>query len=218
MGYQEIQIQHGLNLVALNFDVLGDQPQDIQTFLKGDFTAGDEIMFWSETDSVYGERYTYRDQTYVNGVPNGPGWADKMYAPATREIKPGEAFWISRAGEAMTVVVAGSVTLSDQVITCDSALSLKGLTFPVDVRINDDIITENAVAGDEIMMYSNAENAYVRYVYRDMTYNGSTPAGPAWADKFYQRVNDTIPSGTGFWVASQTPGLTMTVKAPAVNE
>ena len=201
-----------MSLLSASFNGLDGATNDIQSFLKGDFVDGDELMF---LDGSGYTRYFYRTVTVVDGKAGPAGWADVNYNRVSREIGAGESFWINSMSD-KELLVAGAVSGVDQQIECSPGMNMLGVAFPVDVNLNDIVLT-NVRDGDELMLHVPG-SGYVRYFYRTVTVVDGT-AGPAgWADANYNRVDAVIPKGAGFWISSTGENLMLTIKSPILKK
>ena len=106
VGYQNIAINPGFNLIAFNFQPLdGTENISIQNFIgnKNDLVAGaapataDQIQVW---DGSKFTAYFYRayKATNPNKFTLGPAWVsvDALGTPTTDTISAGKGFWYAR--------------------------------------------------------------------------------------------------------------------------
>ena len=115
VGYQNIDIKPGFNMIAFNFQPLEGEGISIQDFIanKEDLVAGnspnlaDQIQVWNGTEfAIYFYR-AYNEKRF----PNGPAWVKNTAAttPTTDTIPAGKGFWFARpAGKAEGTVTEAS--------------------------------------------------------------------------------------------------------------
>lgn len=220
VGYTQLELKQGLNLVSCSFDGLDSKAQhDLQDFFSGPLEEGDEIMFY-DADSGY-TTYRYSHTLWdadFNPVAR-PGWGDSDYIVASRPVVAGDAFWLN-VKSAKTLTVAGRVRVTDQTIQCKPGLNLIAAAFPVPVDVNTDLSVSTLSPGDTLKTYLSAEEsgAYKSYVY-DYLYDSETfeqTKTPMWGTLDYLTTDVIIPKNASFWISVQKP-TTITIKAPKTH-
>ena len=225
MGYQNIAINPGFNMIAFNFQPM-DNDQDnisIQDFIgnKADLVAGttagtsDQIQVW---DGTKFSTYFYRQ--YKSNNPNkftlGPAWV-RTDAPTTvtaDTVKRGTGVWFARptTAEAGTITVSGAINAASKTHDILAGFNMISSAFPCDFKLNDgpiDWAACGAVAGttagtsDQIQVWDGSK--FSTYFYRQYKSNNPNKftLGPAWVrtDAPTTVTPDTIPAGKGFWYA-----------------
>ena len=138
VGYEKITLNYGLNMVGVNFTIVGAQnggaklsqvvPDSNATGVdwEGDWSRGTTLMIWNGSDYVGGRYYWTGevpdwaqeeqkeelglDDTYVyNNI-----WVDNNWMPVDPDLVIGNAFWIQDSAQALgatkcKVTIAGEV-------------------------------------------------------------------------------------------------------------
>ncbi len=217
VGYQNIDIKPGFNMIAFNFQPLEGEGVSIQDFVanKEDLVAGnspnlaDQIQVWNGTEFAI---YFYRAYN-ANRFPDGPAWVKNTAAttPTTDAVPTGSGVWFARPTTAVEgeITVSGKITTESGLHTIKPGFNMISSAFPTEMALNDGAIDWEAcgaVAGnspnlaDQIQVWNGTEFAI--YFYR--AYNANRfPDGPAWVKNTAATTPtaDTIPAGKGFWYA-----------------
>ena len=208
VGYAEVEMRPGMQIVASGFSGLAEDTIDIQE-LVGDFAPGDEILF-RDASGAY-QRYgyylnTYSDESYSEDL--GAGWADAAQIRVKLPIGAGTAFWFNNGAKQTetTVVFSGKVNLGAQEIPCETGLNM--VAFPVPIAVDlASVELHGSAVGTELLLY-RADGKYERYAYYESTYADETygqDLGPGWADTAQVRANVTISACEGFWLIAKGP-------------
>lgn len=219
VGYQNIDIKPGFNMIAFNFQPLEGEGISIQDFVanKEDLVAGsgtsvaDQIQVW---DPVKNEFTVYFYRAKSGRFSAGPAWV-KSTAPtvATADVvQPGSGVWFARPKTAMasTITVSGKITTESNTHEIQQGFNMISSAFPVDMPLNNGPIDWEAcgaVAGagtsvaDQIQVWNPETEEFAVYFYRAKS--GRFSAGPAWVKSTAPTVAtaDTISAGKGFWFA-----------------
>lgn len=225
VGYQNITINPGFNMIAFNFQPM-DNDQDnisIQDFVqnKADLVAGtsagtsDQIQVWDGTKFTV---YFYR--MYKSNNPNkftlGPAWvaSSSATAPTTDTIKRGSGVWFARPTDkdAGVITVSGAINSTSKTHDILAGFNMISSAFPCDFKFNGGAIDWEAcgaVAGtsagtsDQIQVWDGSK--FTVYFYRQYKSNNPNKftLGPAWvaSSSATAPTTDTIPAGKGFWYA-----------------
>ena len=227
VGYQNIDIKPGFNMIAFNFQPLEGEGVSIQDFvadkeaLVAGYTMGtsDQIQVWDPQTKTF---TTYFYRAYKANNPNkftaGPAWVKTSAAttPTTDTIECGTGVWFSRPTTATegSITVSGKIGIDVAVHTIDLGFNMISSAFPADMPLNDGPIDWQAcgaVAGytmgtsDQIQVWDAETKSFTTYFYR--AYKANNPnkftAGPAWVKTSAATTptTDTIPTGVGFWYA-----------------
>ena len=227
VGYQNIDIKPGFNMIAFNFQPLTGEGVSIQDFVadKEALVAGinasyaDQIQVWDPATSTF-TTYFYRAYKATNPgkFTLGPAWvkASDASKPTTDTIPTGSGVWFARPTTATEgeITVSGKITATAGLHTIEPGFNMISSAFPVDMALNDGAIDWEAcgaVAGinasyaDQIQVWDPDTKTFTTYFYRayKATNPGKFTLGPAWvkASEASKPTTDTIPAGKGFWYA-----------------
>ena len=224
VGYQNIAINPGFNMIAFNFQPLdGTENISIQDFVqnKDVLVAGtgagtsDQIQVWDGSKfSVY--FYKAYKASNPGKFTYGPAWVSTTAAstPTTDTITRGSGVWFARptTSEAGSITVSGSINATAKTHDIAAGFNMISSAFPTDMALNNgpiDWVTCGAVAGtgagtsDQIQVWDGSK--FSVYFYK--AYKASNPGkftyGPAWVSTTAASTptTDTIPAGKGFWFA-----------------
>ena len=219
VGYQNIDIKPGFNMIAFNFQPLTGEGVSIQDFVadKEALVAGagtsvaDQIQVW---DPVKNEFTVYFYRAKSNRFSVGPAWV-KVGATTTATadvIQPGSGVWFARpkTATASTITVSGKITTESNTHEIQPGFNMISSAFPVDMPLNNGPIDWEAcgaVAGagtsvaDQIQVWDPETEEFTVYFYRAKSNRFSI--GPAWVKvgATTTATADTIPAGKGFWFA-----------------
>ncbi len=227
VGYQNIDIKPGFNMIAFNFQPLEGEGVSIQDFVanKEDLVAGytigtsDKIQVWDPATATF-TVYFYRayKATNPNKFLSGPAWVKTTAAttPTTDTILAGSGVWFARPDTAAEgeITVSGKITTESNTHEIQPGFNMISSAFPTDMALNDGAIDWEAcgaVAGytigtsDKIQVWDSETKTFTTYFYR--AYKATNPnkflLGPAWVKSSAATVptTDTIPAGMGFWYA-----------------
>lgn len=211
VGYTTFTTSAGMNLVSITFNGVDGKAASIHDILSGKFADGDRILFYNTTTGDYDSCY-YWDEVYVGDDCVGAGWGDGEQTKSTLTIAPGTAFWL-KTKTATTVTVAGSVKVDAQTLACEPGMNLVGLSFPVALDLNKDLVSENLSDRDQVLIYDTQKGDYNRYYFWDEVYVGDDCVGKGWGDSEQTKVSATIPAGVGFWLKS-AKSVNFTINSP----
>ena len=213
VGYTQIELKEGLNLVACSFEPLqASEGADIQDFLKGAFEYNDTVLFYGPsgyTTYYYTPALWGKDWEEL-GIA---GWGDANEQIVSRQMAAGDAFWLE-VKTAKTITIAGKVRLIDQTIQCQPGLGLVAVAFPIDIDLSKDVEFSGFTKNDQLMVYADDGN-YETYSYSTNLYDSewNETGKPGWGDLNEQAVEIKIPRNTSFWVSVANPA-TITIKSP----
>ena len=240
VGYQNIAINPGFNMIAFNFQPMDNDKDEIsiQDFVdnKADLVANtapgtsDQIQVW---DGTKFSTYFYR--MYKSNNPGkftlGPAWVstDAATVPTTDTVKRGFGVWFARptTSTAGTITVLGAVNAASKTHDILAGFNMISSAFPCDFKLNEGPIdwaacgaVANTAPGtsDQIQVWDGAK--FTTYFYRMYKSNnpGKFTLGPAWVstDAATAPTTDTIPAGKGFWYArpSTSAAGTLVEKSP----
>ena len=123
VGYQEITLYPGMNMVSINFAKVGDNtgmtldeifPGTTQglTAYRND-GAADYVMVWDSSTQTYPNKYFLYVSRQANDPEKDYTWRVTASAAATQKFKSGTAFWFFKRGDAsVTLKVSGEVEYS----------------------------------------------------------------------------------------------------------
>ena len=239
VGYQNITINPGFNMIAFNFQpVEGGEDISIQDFVqnKGDLVAGatvntsDQIQVWDGTqfDIYY---YKAKKTSGAGKFTDGPAWvkstASTTVTPDT--IKRGAGVWFARPTDkaAGVITVSGSVNAAEKTHDILAGFNMISSAFPCDMLLNNgpiDWATCGAVAGatvntsDQIQLWNGSQFDIYYYKAKKTSGAGKFTDGPAWVKSTASTTvsPDAIPAGKGFWYArpSDKEAGTLVEKSP----
>ena len=222
MGYQNIAINPGFNMIALNFQPLDNTEEiaitnlvaDTSTLVAGQ-SAGtaDQIQVWDGSAFTV---YFYRaNKTTGPKWTKGPGW---VKAGAQSDItgdtlKRGQGVWFARptSAEAGTITISGSVNATAYTHNITTGFNMISSAFPTDMPLNNGpidwagcgaIAGQSAGTADQIQVWDGS--AFTVYFYRaNKTTGPKWTKGPGWVKAGAQSdlTEDSIPAGKGFWYA-----------------
>ena len=219
VGYQNIDIEPGFNMIAFNFQPLEGEGVSIQDFVanKEDLVAGagpanaDQLQVWNPTLNEF-TVYFYRAKS--NRFSIGPAWV-KVGATTTATtdvIQPGSGVWFARpkTATAGAITVSGKITTESNTHEIQPGFNMISSAFPVDMPLNNGPIDWEAcgaVAGagpanaDQIQVWEPETEEFIVYFYRAKSNRFSI--GPAWVKvgATTTATTDTILAGKGFWFA-----------------
>ena len=227
VGYQNIAINPGFNMIAFNFQPMdGSEDIAIADFVqnKDGLIAGtntgdsDQIQVW---DGSAFTTYFYKAKktTMPGKFTQGPAWVKNgaTTTVTTDTIKRGSGVWFARptdkaAGE---ITVSGAVNATAKTHDIGAGFNMISSAFPVEMKLNGgliDWVESGAVAGtntgdsDQIQVWDGS--AFTTYFYKakKTTMPGKFTQGPAWVKNGATTTvsEDTIPAGKGFWYARPT--------------
>ena len=213
VGYNNVDINPGYNMFAVNFKNVGDDAGvAIDDLFPGGgkddtvFTAGtssgnaDYVMVWDNASGEYATYFLY----YVKkgGVAENKYWwlnENGAVKAATQNVKfkNGDAFWFYRRGEKVTATTSGEVELSDvKEIDIKAGYNMIGSFFPSGWTINDDTFyttdywsKSGAVSGtssgtaDYLMVWDNAKNEYDTYFLYYVKKGGTADYKNKWCNE-----------------------------------
>lgn len=224
VGYSELKLEQGNNLLACSFEGLQDEGTDIQSLLRGNFEPNDRIQFFSK-DGTY-ETYTYRSQAIVVedggwSVSDSPAWVDYQGIRASRVVAPGEPFWIN-VKTAKSVTTAGAVSVNPQQLELRAGTNMIAFAYPGGSKGNAEnvnVLEQSKFSNnDTLMVYDANTKGYATYRYRQnpiVMIDGSWEVSktPGWCDYQGQKVDIVISESAGFWVIPAQP-MTLTFDSP----
>ena len=241
VGYTTVTIKPGYNMVAVNFDNLGEDASiSIQDLFPGSeggvYTAGsgaakaDKIMVWNTTVGEYTTYFLYKasrgtsDRDYK--------WVDaaNLSVISNKTFSSGDSFWYySRATEDFDVTIKGLVATEDkQEVDIVPGYNMIGSCFPANFNPNTfDVATwqtSGAIAGsgaakaDKIMVWDAAKGEYTTYFLYKAS-RGTSDRDYQWVDaaSIGEAVNATtevMPAAKGAWYFHRGNGFTMTIDSP----
>ena len=241
VGYTTVTIKPGYNMVAVNFDNLGEDASiSIQDLFPGSeggvYTAGsgaanaDKIMVW---DTSEGEYKTYFLFKAARGTSErNYKWvdADAATVVSNKTFSSGDSFWYySRATADFDVTIKGLVATEDkQEIGIAPGYNMIGSCFPANFNPNTfDAATwqaSGAVAGagaanaDKIMVWDATKGEYKTYILFKAA-RGTSERDYKWVDADAAGVAvdataEVLPSAKGAWYFHRGDGFTMTINSP----
>ena len=200
VGYTEVTLKRGANLIALPFDDLTTDGQgiDVRELLQLTPTNGDTIQYWNGNGF---DILTYRIRSGVGAwYLQGTALSDEQ----TVYIKNGQGFWYtSKAAESVSARFAGRVALSGQVIEAPQGLSLIGPPMPTEYNLAD--IQFDGIGNGSTIQYWN----YETLSFDILTYRVRSGVG-AWYSQGAALTAYTIPAAVGFWFNSKSGTTTIT--------
>lgn len=187
VGYTEVTIKPGFNLLAIPFDALDSEDgTPITEVISGSPKNGDTIQYWNGVRLVL--------VTYLNGWRNGDG----VY------LKPGQGFWYnSKDSVDKTFHVRGKIAAtSDQTIVLETAgMYLIGPTIPKAYTLSE-ISFSNIQNGSTIQYWDTNETPkrlrIITYIAGRWLLNGTSAAD-----------HEILPT-EGFWFNAKGAGTTIT--------
>jgi hypothetical protein len=238
VGYQNIEVKPGFNMIAFNFQPVtgsGAEAFYITNFVGNTSaliagsgaTSSDQIQVWDPATAAFSV-YFYRAKS--NRFPAGPAWV-KTTAGSTvtaDTIPTGAGVWFARPDTApatANLTVSGEVGASAHTHTIASGFNMISSAFPVDMALNGGAIDwaacgavagSGATSSDQIQVWDATTQTFTVYFYRAKS--NRFPAGPAWVNTTAgsTATTDTIPAGKGFWYArpSTSAAGTLTETSP----
>ena len=241
VGYQDITINPGFNMIAFNFQPIdGSENISIQSFVgnKSDLVAGtgaansDQIQVWDGSAFTV---YFYRQykSTNPNKFTLGPAWVKNgaITAPTTDTIPRGSGVWFARptTSAAGVIKVSGAVNAAPKTHDIAAGFNMISSAFPATFALNNgpiDWVKCGAVSGtaqansDQIQVWDGSK--FDIYFYRQ--YKSTNPnkftLGPAWVKvgAIGTPTTDTVTRGSGVWFARpETAAAGVTTVSGAVN-
>ena len=221
VGSQNIEVKPGFNMIALNFQPIGNAAafaitglvQNVGALIAGGAAGNsDQIQVWDPSTKEF-TGYFYR--AYSSRFTAGPGWV-KSGATGTitsDTIPAGAGVWFARpttAPATATLILSGEVGATAFTHNIASGFNMISSAFPVDIKLNGgpiDWATCGAIAGgaagnsDQIQVWDPTTQEFTGYFYR--AYSSRFTAGPAWVKSGAtgSATTDSIPAGKGFWYA-----------------
>ena len=227
VGYQNIAINPGFNMIAFNFQPMdGTEDIKIADFVqnKDELVAGtntgdsDQIQVWDgSTFTTY--FYKAKKTTMPGKFTQGPAWVKNGATTTitTDTIKRGSGVWFARptdktAGE---ITVSGAVNAASKTHDIGAGFNMISSAFPVAMKLNGgliDWVESGAIAGtntgdsDQIQVWDGSTFTTYFYKAKKTTMPGKFTQGPAWVKNGATTTvsEDTIPAGKGFWYARPT--------------
>ena len=177
VGYQNVDIVAGPNLMALNWESVGQDGKaylgDIMATEKltsinenGDNLSGDYIDTWNFEVGSWGASYQYCRRPDWND-PSAPEydfsdcWLDSDLLPANPEMKPGDAFWLFAKNAIEGLSFAGQVGGSGGSITLVAGPNLLANAKPTALNLSD---TTQVVIANATSINENGDNLSGDYI------------------------------------------------------
>ncbi len=214
VGYNKLAVTaNAFEILGAQFTSIGDTDIDIQDLIVDGVAAGDNLLFFNGTGY---DSYTYSDETYSEDWSQqlGPGWLDdEVGTRATRDVKPGEGFWI-RPVASETITAAGEVSVGTTYTFAGNDVN-KLVAIPVPMKVDlQNVDFKNIAAGDTIQTYNGS--GYNSYTYSDETYSEdwSQQLGPGWLDdEVGTRSSREVDIGKGFWIKAASAEIEIGLSA-----
>ena len=239
VGYQNIAITNGFNMIAFNFQPLdGSEDISIQDFVqnKTDLVAGtsaassDQIQVWDGSKfSIY--FYKAKKTSGAGKFTAGPAWVNQDAATTVTAdtIKRGSGVWFARptSASAGSITVSGAVNANSKTHDIAAGFNMISSAFPCDMKLNEGPIDwgacgavagTSAASSDQIQVWDGSKFSIYFYKAKKTSGAGKFTAGPAWVnqDAATTVTPDSIPAGKGFWYArpSTSAAGTLTETSP----
>ncbi|MFO1492138.1 MAG: hypothetical protein U1F77_16050 [Kiritimatiellia bacterium] len=223
VGIQKVDVSPtSLEMIANPF-VKADS--SVQSILGTGFDAGlspdeaDKIYIFDSAANGYKLYYLYNNP----GNPNDPRnnkWLDENNQVATEQLTPGKGFFLQNTlGVATnTLSMVGDVVTTPSVTT-QIVPGLNQISYPysTSIAINDLALkTANGVVsafspddGDNIYLWSQQMNTYIRYFLYNNPGNASDPRNNKWLDENNQIATNSIEPGQSFFYQRFTSAPTL---------
>ncbi len=179
VGYQEITLVKGINVISPVFESLDSNGFDIQN-LKLIGAPGGGL----ESIQILNSETGYPDQTYVWYDADNTGYTedcwfdmDGTYAPWTDvKIKPTEAIFIVVDNENIKLRCSGGVRIESQSVPLSAGINVVGVASPVEVDLQKFKLIGAPGGGLESIQILNPETGYPdqTYVWYDADNTGYT--------------------------------------------
>ncbi len=202
VGYTEVTLKPGFNLLALPFDGLAsDTGIDIKTVVQGTPTNLDQIQYWADG----------KLEVLVYYARNNVGWCSGLNPVADKSIflSPGQGFWYKSAAAApVSVRIAGRVaTTGEETITTTTGFNLIGPPTPQAVKLSDLTFKVNNIEGVPNLaqiQYWNGQKLEVLVYYTRNNVGWCSGLNPVDITQI-----EFLPTD-GFWFVTSTTGVTIT--------
>ena len=246
VGYTNIELVKGWNMLALNFEDIGNaEGISIQDLIPGttegltanmNGTLADQIQVYDPVKGGYTIYFLYYTTLPVPALQEkNYKWVNAQQAVSDYKFKPGDTFWYRKAGDTtVSVAFKGQVSkLEKQEITIVPGWNMIGNQFPANFNPNA-LGTEywstcgatanmNGTLADQIQVYDPVKGGYTIY----FLYYTTLPV-PALQEKNYKWVNATqtpidtklevLKPGNGVWYKHVGSGFKLTIPTPIAPE
>ena len=236
VGYNTVTLKKGWNMLAVNFQQLGETssisvqelfPGTTEGLTGGAATTADQIQIYDATTGGYTTYFLFQSPLPIFAAKNGK-WVDVGANVTDLSFSNGDVFWYLKRGESdVAINVSGQVSLqNNQEISIVNGWNMIGNAFPANFNPNALGTTywqnSGAVAGaattaDQIQIYDNTVGGYTTY------FLFSSPL-PIFASKNWQWVDvganvvaptaEVMPVGKGAWYLHRGSGFTLTIPNP----
>ena len=205
VGYQKVSISSGMTMIGMPFTAVGGQDDvDIQNIVPGNTqTAGgvSAIRVWD------GEAYTsyYYYSAADEGIDDdeNPGWGDRRQNKVSIGVPAGQGFWV-QSDSVDTITTSGEVS-ENATVSIFAGLTMVCNPKPVDIDIQQIVPSNTQTAGGVSAIRVWNGEAYTSYYYYSAADEGiDDDETPGWGDRRQNKVTVLIPSGSAFWVQSDT--------------
>ncbi|MCC5846376.1 MAG: hypothetical protein JJU05_19170 [Verrucomicrobia bacterium] len=190
VGMVKVEIQPG-NFAFLTLSLINGEEDPLVADLFNDLPAQSQVFIWNN-----------QNQTYIDVFKHPTlGWF-----PQNVTIPRGTGFFVKPAGTEVTEIifsgeVPGSVTHEFTEIPIKPGLNAIGFPYPVEITVEDSLLSEIAENSDQVFIWDNETNSY-KNVFRHPSLG--------W---FPQNV--TIPVGAAIFLRSNRLNeTTYTAQAP----
>ncbi len=199
VGYTEVTIKPGYNLLSLPFNDLTNGQVDVKALFSGTPTNLDQIQYWNGT----------KLQTIVYNVAKG-GWCKglNLLADGAVMLSPGQGFWYySKAAGDNTLTVSGRVETSatGQTVNAGPGYTLVGPAVPKSFALSDISFKVGDIDGApnlsqvqywngtklQTLVYNVAKGGWCKGLtpLTDETMKTFVPAEGFW---FYNKTSDSV--------------------------
>ena len=218
VGYNKIALNSGYNLLGTQFRLVGGTEGALAEVFdakelpgldeNGDFQA--EVRLWTGTGyRVYGWAGFLGDDE--DSAPLNYKWLNQDYEATEISAPAGTAFWVKTTDSA-DVVSSGEVPEEDtKTVALSTGLNMVANPFPESISIqtiqSDDLpgLDENGDFTAELRIWTGT--GYKTYGWSGFLGDDedSAPLNYSWLNQDYEKANETIAIGTGFWIKTAEP-------------
>lgn len=224
VGIQKVSVDpNGLEMASNPFT---KADSSVTSVLGTQFDGGlgpdeaDKIYVFDSNSNGYKVYFLYFNAANSNDPLNNK-WLDENYDEAVEPLSPGKGFFLSNniGGATNTVSLVGDVVSTPQV-TKTILPGLNQISYPYSTSISLNSmalkIANGAVGAlgpdeaDNIFIWSQSANTYVRYFLYNNSGNAADPLNNSWLDENYDVSVSVVQPGQAFFYQRLTT-------APALN-